>query len=93
MLSIANNNTYKDLVKVAESKGFVVTSTNGGHHNIGSKHYLGLAIDVRTRFKSNSDIDKFIIYCQNLGIKVKDERKKPANQKVWSGSHLHLELV
>lgn len=42
---------YKDLVKVAEDNDFHVTSTTGGSHKVGSKHYLSLAIDVRTKDK------------------------------------------
>ena len=84
---------WKDLKFFAESCGFVVTSTNGDAHNVGSKHYLGLAIDVRTRDKTNAEISLFIRRCGMLGVKVRDERQKPANQKVWSGSHLHLEIT
>lgn len=83
---------FHDLIKFAEAEGFTVTSTNGGTHNIGSKHYLGLAIDVRTRDQSNERIVAFLQKARQLGITVRDERIRPANQKVWNGSHLHLEL-
>lgn len=83
---------YKDLAKFAAHNNFVVTSTNGGNHNVNSKHYLGLAIDVRTRDKENAEIETFIKKCEVLGVKVRDERQKPKGQKVWSGAHLHLEI-
>lgn len=83
---------WKDLKRFAESFGFVVTSTTGGKHNVGSKHALGLAIDVRTRGKTNEEIEMFLRRSAALGVRVRDERIKPINQKVWSGSHLHLEI-
>ncbi len=84
---------WKDLKLFAETCGFVVTSTTGGTHNVGSKHALGLAIDIRTRDKSNAEIEAFLIKCNMLGVRVRDERNRPTNQKVWSGSHLHLEIM
>lgn len=83
---------YKDLKRFAELCGFVVTSTTGGKHNAHSKHFLGLAVDVRTRDKRNDEIKLFLVKCATLGIRVRDERIRPANQKVWSGGHLHLEI-
>ncbi len=83
---------FRDLIKFAEAEGFTVTSTNGGNHNIGSKHYRGLAIDVRTRDKNDSQIAAFITKAKNRGIIVRDERRKPIGQKIWNGAHLHLEL-
>lgn len=84
---------YKDLKFFAESAGFTVTSTTGGKHNRGSKHALGLAIDVRTRDKSDAQIERLMRQCAALGVRVRDERIKPNGQKVWSGSHLHLEIT
>ena len=83
---------WKDLKAFAEREGFHVTSTTGGSHNVGSKHFIGLAIDVRTRDKTDAQVEAFISKARSLGVIVRDERKKPANQKVWSGAHLHLEL-
>lgn len=83
---------FRDLKAFAEREGFHVTSTNGGRHNVGSKHFRGLAIDVRTRDKTNAQVEAFISKARGLGIIVRDERTRPKNQKVWSGAHLHLEL-
>ncbi len=83
---------FHDLKAFAEAEGFFVTSTTGGTHNVGSKHALGLAIDVRTRDKSNDQIDTFLLKCRLLGVRVRDERNKPDGQKVWSGAHLHLDI-
>ncbi len=83
---------FRDLIEFAEAEGFTVTSTNGGNHNKGSKHFRGLAIDVRTRDKTDSQIAAFIIKAKNRGITVRDEQRKPIGQKVWKGAHLHLEL-
>lgn len=83
---------WKDLKLFAESQGFTVTSTTGGSHNRGSKHFRGLAIDVRTRDRTSKAIELFIVKCAMLGVIVRDERAKPPRQKVWSGAHLHLEI-
>jgi hypothetical protein len=83
---------FHDLVAFAAAEGFTVTSTTGGTHNTNSKHYRGLAIDVRTRDKTDSQIAAFVTKAKNKGITIRDERQRPTNQKVWSGAHLHLEL-
>lgn len=83
---------WKDLKRFAEGEGFTVTSTTGGKHNVGSKHGRGLAIDVRTRNKTTAQCNSFIAKAKSEGIIVRDERTKPAGQKVWSGPHIHLEL-
>lgn len=83
---------FNDLRRFAEAQGFFVTATTGGAHNAGSKHFRGLAIDVRTRDKTVRQCDLFIAKCRRLGIVVRDERRKPIGQKIWSGAHLHLEI-
>jgi len=83
---------WQDLKAFAEAEGFFVTSTTRGSHNRGSKHFLGLAIDVRTRDKTNEEIERFLRKCAALGVRVIDERKRPNGQKVWSGAHLHVEI-
>jgi hypothetical protein len=83
---------WRDLKRFAEGEGFTVTSTTGGQHNVGSKHGRGLAVDVRTRDKSTAQCNALIAKAKAEGITVRDERTKPAGQKVWSGPHIHLEL-
>jgi hypothetical protein len=87
----AEINTNNDLTGFAAQHGFDVTSTTGGKHNVGSKHYQGKAIDVRTRDKSPEEIAAFIAKAQQQGFRVLDERQRPAGQAVWGGPHLHLE--
>lgn len=87
-----NFKDYHDLVAFAKAEDFFVTSTNGGKHNKGSKHYLGRAIDVRTWNKTPEECEAFMKKAENLGIKVRDERTQPPGQKVWSGPHIHLEV-
>ena len=87
-----NFRDFNDLVKLAETNGFQVTSTTGGSHNRGSKHFLGLAIDVRTRDKTGKQITDFINIVRNEGLIVLDERNRPPGQKVWGGAHLHIEI-
>ncbi len=84
---------FKDLVKLAEDNSFHVTSTNGGSHNRGSKHFLGLAIDVRTRDKTGAQITDFMNLARNEGLRVLDERTRPPRQAVWGGQHLHIEII
>lgn len=83
---------YKDIVALAEMENFHVTSTNSGKHNVGSKHFKGLAIDVRTNDKTAFQCDQFIKLCREKGLIVRDERRKPLGQKVWSGPHIHIEI-
>lgn len=80
------------MMDLARAKGFTVTSTVEGKHNTGSKHYQGLAMDVRTYDKTNGQIEEFIKYMKGEGYIVRDERKQPTNQKVWGGPHLHIEI-
>jgi putative chitinase len=84
---------FNDIVRLAEANGFHVTSTNGGSHNRGSKHFLGLAIDVRTRDKTAAQVSAFINVARNEGLRVLDERQRPPGQIVWSGPHLHIEII
>ena len=85
-------NDYIDLSALAVENNFVVTSAKSGRHNVGSKHYRGLAIDVRTRDKTDAECQAFMKICRGLNLIVRDERKKPVGQKVWSGAHLHIEI-
>ncbi|HUF02780.1 MAG TPA: hypothetical protein VMM38_01250 [Aridibacter sp.] len=82
---------WRDLKKFAEERGFIVRSTTGGKHNVGSLHPQGLAIDIRTRDKTAQQIGEFIAQALAAGIRVVDERLRPPGQRVWRGEHLHLE--
>ena len=59
---------FRDLKAFAEANGFFVTSTNGGRHNKNSKHFRGLAIDVRTRDKSTAQVNAFISFRISPGL-------------------------
>ena len=83
---------FNDLVELAEANGFHVTSTKSGSHNRGSKHFLGLAIDVRTKDKTGKQITDFMNMVRNEGLIVLDERTRPPRQPVWGGPHLHIEI-
>lgn len=82
----------RKLLDLAAAYGFHVTSTCAGFHNRGSLHYRSRAIDVRTRDKSEGQIEAFMHAARAAGIHVRDERVRPAGQKVFSGPHLHLEI-
>jgi RHS repeat-associated protein len=83
---------YHELQIFSKEEGFTVTSTTGGAHNIGSAHYLGKAVDVRTWDHTAAQVDSFMGAARNEGYLVGDERVRPTGQKVWSGPHLHLQL-
>jgi len=92
----APNNTnfsLKSLIDFAKANKFDVTSTTGGGHNVGSKHYKGRAIDVRTKNKTPEQINQFMALARKAGFRVLDERVRPKGQKKWDGEHLHLELM
>lgn len=84
---------YERLVDVAGKYNFTVTATTNGRHNHGSKHYLGMAVDVRTRDKNEDEISSFMTILKELGYVVRDERVCPIGQRVWHGPHLHLEVM
>jgi hypothetical protein len=41
---------------------------------------------------SPEEIQEFIDAAQRAGISVRDERTRPAGQRVWDGPHLHLSV-
>jgi hypothetical protein len=65
-------------------KDFVITSTYDGIHKKGSLHYIGLAIDFRSRDLTELQIDELITYFKQ---KVLDIRY----QFVIEKTHIHLE--
>jgi hypothetical protein len=80
------------LSRFVQERGFTVTSTTGGHHNPGSAHGQGRAIDVRTRDHTDAEVEAFIDDARAAGIDVRDERTRPPGQQIWSGPHLHLSV-
>ncbi|MFL6228431.1 MAG: hypothetical protein ACJ741_06595 [Pyrinomonadaceae bacterium] len=82
---------YRDLSAFAGEHGFTVTSTTGGRHNAGSAHYAGHAVDVRTRDKQPAEVEDFIQKARDAGLRVLDERTRPAGQKVWGGPNVHIQ--
>ena len=80
------------LLAFAKAHGLTVTSTTGGRHNAGSLHYMGRAIDVRSRTLTEQMVEDIKRFAAAAGIRVLDERKRPPGQLVWGGPHLHLEV-
>lgn len=87
-------NDYKDLTQFALERGFRVTAdiANPKKHNKGSLHSKGLAIDVSIKMHTPEDVEEFMLEAKAAGIRVLDERCRPKKQKVWGGSHVHLEI-
>jgi hypothetical protein len=88
-----NNFKLNNLIDFAKTNDFDITSTTGGDHNVGSKHYKGRAIDVRTKNKTPEQINQFMALAGKAGFRVLDERVRPKGQKKWYGEHLHVELM
>ena len=82
---------FEAMARLAEQHGLTVTSTTGGRHNTRSKHYQGRAIDVRTRGVATDRLDAFMADARARGYTVRDERTRPAGQRVWGGPHIHIE--
>jgi hypothetical protein len=87
-MSTINLKYVNAMSALCAANGFTVTASTNGKHKEGSRHYRGLAIDVRTKDKSKKQVDAFIILMQNEGYNVFDERT--ARSKDWTAPHLHI---
>lgn len=94
-LSAGPESWYASIGEAVKPFGGTIGSTTGGQHNVGSLHGSGNAVDIplgdwRNISPENQQamIDRL---SQQPGIKVRDERQRPAGQKVWGGPHLHVE--
>jgi hypothetical protein len=90
--------SWPEMAFQASMMGFTVTGRNeqphAGQpppHNVGSRHFAGEAIDVRTAGKTNAQVAEFMAFMRSQGYLVKDERVRPPGQAVWSGPHVHVE--
>jgi RHS repeat-associated protein len=83
---------WPEMAFQAACMGFRVTdSLAQSGHNSGSWHYMGEAIDVSVKDKTDIRVNDFIDFMRSQGYVVKDERIKPPKQKVWTGPHIHIE--
>ena len=80
--------SLQQLLTFARSHHYRVTSTTGGRHHRGSKHYKGKAIDIDHR---GVNAKKLLKLAAAKGFRVLDERRRPRGQRVWSGPHFHIE--
>src|SRR5882757_244687 len=81
-----------DLLSFAKERGLAIASTTGGTHNAGSLHYSGNAIDIHNSGSySDQQVAELSQAASQRGFKLRDERVRPAGQKVWGGPHVHIE--
>ena len=80
------------LFAFAAALGLTVTSRTGGRHNVGSLHYQGRAIDVRSRGLTEEQIQRIKDFAAAAGISFRDERLRPRGQAVWDKPHIHLSI-
>lgn len=84
--------SWPEMAFQAAMMGFTVTAKNDARgHNPGSRHYVGHAVDVRTRGKTNEEVEEFMAFMRSQGYIVRDERVRPPGQRVWGGPHVHVE--
>lgn len=82
-----------DLLRAfAQRHKLFITSETEGRHNPGSLHYQGRAVDVRSRGMTDAVVESLRKAAASFGILLRDERRRPAGQKVWGGPHVHLEV-
>ena len=83
---------WAEMAFQASMMGFHVTARSSkSGHNARSRHYVGEAIDVRTAGKTNAEVEDFMSFMESQRYIVRDERKRPRGQAVWSGPHIHVE--
>jgi hypothetical protein len=80
------------LLHFADEHHLHITAGKNGRHNKNSKHYIGEAIDFRTRGMSDAEFQEIAHAAHEAGLILRDERHRPEGQVVWSGQHGHLEL-
>ena len=76
---IVAKDIYKD-----HGKDLVVTEVTGGKHGIGSLHYAGLAVDIRTNFFRE---DEVILVHKDLRDALGEEY-----DVVLEKTHIHIEF-
>src|SRR5689334_1915388 len=81
----------RKLCHFAHAHQWVITATTNGHHNPGSLHPLGRAIDASVWHHTEAEIEDFMHAARNAGFHVIDERHRLPGEHVWGGPHLHLE--
>jgi hypothetical protein len=80
------------LLDFAERNGLKITSGREGKHNVHSKHYLGKAIDFRSRGLKEPYVAHLRRDAVQHSLTLRDERNRPPGQQVWGGPHFHLEV-
>jgi hypothetical protein len=84
--------SWAEMAFQASMMGFTITGSNEQRgHNVGSRHYVGEAIDARTAGKTKAEIEDFMKFMRSQGYIVNDERNRPPGQAVWGGPHIHVE--
>ncbi len=91
-MDISSTKYLVKLAAFAAAHDFEITAggTHSGH-NPGSLHYLGRAIDVSVRGKSEIEVASFLARARECGFRGIDERRRLPGEAVWTGPHLHLE--
>ncbi len=73
-----------DYIYLKFNRELVITSALDGVHSVGSLHYVGLAIDTRTRFFSALQSKQIVVMIRrNLGIEF---------DVVLEKTHIHIEF-
>ncbi len=73
-----------DYIYLRFNRELVITSALDGVHSVGSLHYVGLAIDTRTRFFSALQAKQVVVMIRrNLGIEF---------DVVLEKTHIHIEF-
>lgn len=67
----------------------VITSLMEGQHMEGSKHYKGLAVDIRSHIIDQEELSKIIVMCQNA---LGENFKLILEDTGLPNEHLHLQV-
>ncbi len=86
------------LLSFADRNGLKITAGKNGKHNVGSRHYVGRALDFSVRVLRNGRPfppgywEHLERDAKQHNLVLLDERTRPPGQVVYGGPHGHVQV-